>query len=132
MEIPSFASYNKTSTYHTNGNNGLIVTSPQDNKRPYFRYKITDISNLIGKTILFSCDVKSLTDLLNITIYQNNGNNYSVTKTEVPANTENSYNVTTTVANETVYVLVGIEFKNSVNQGASFYTDNWRLCEIRD
>ena len=120
----------KSTTYHTNGNYGIIVTNTTNNKKPSVRYWIDDISHLIGQTISFSCDVKTLNDPLIATIYQYDGTNYSVIKTEIPTNTENNYHVTTTVKDTTTALWIGIEFKNLVNQGTSLYTDNWILLII--
>lgn len=119
--------YDKTINFHTNGNYGIIATCTTNGKQPYVRYWFEEVSNLIGQTISYSCDVKSLNDPLSICIYQYDGTNYANSRIEVPVNTEGEYVITTNVNNTTIALWIGIEFKNSVNQGDSFYTDNWEL-----
>ena len=122
--------YNKTTDYYTNGNYGLIASCTQNGKRPYIRTEFEPVSNLIGKTISYSCDIKSLNNPLTVTIFQNNGTTYSVTKSYVPTNTDDTYTITTLVKDDTILLLIGIEFQENVNANASFYTDNWCLKEV--
>ncbi|MBQ6100594.1 MAG: hypothetical protein IJL02_12125, partial [Methanobrevibacter sp.] len=119
--------YNKTTDYHTNGNYGLIASCDTNGKRPHVRTWYTSLSGLIGKTISFSCDVKSLEDPLIAIIYQSDGTTFRASSLQVPANTERNYVVTTTVYDTTVSLWIGVEFKNAVNENHSFYTDNWKL-----
>ena len=119
--------YNQTTDYHTNGNYGLIASCSKDEFRPFLRTWFEPVSNLIGETISFSCDVKSLNDPLTVTVYQYDGSTYSSSRINVPANTESRYVVTTTVANTTIALWLGIEFQQRVNTGNNFYTDNWKL-----
>ena len=123
----STITYSKSTTYHINGDYGIIATNTTNNKKSYIRYWIDNISHLIGHTISFSCNVKTLNEPLDEVIYQYDGTSYTKSLTEIPRNTENNYYVTAIVKDTTIAFWIGIDFHNIVNQGASFYTDNWRL-----
>ena len=119
-------SYSKTTTHHTNGNYGLIATCTKNDYRPYIRYWINDVSELIGETISYSADVKT-TKALNLKIYQYDGSTYSSTSVTIPENNENRYIVTTNVKDTTTALWIGIEFQTVQQEGETFYTDNWEL-----
>ena len=122
----SMVSYSKTTTYHTNGNYGLIATCTKNDYRSYIRYWINDVSELIGETISYSADVKT-TKALNLKIYQYDGSTYSSTSVTIPENNENRYIVTTNVKDTTTALWIGIEFQTAQQEGETFYTDNWEL-----
>ena len=119
-------SYSKTTTYHTNGNYGLIATCTKNDYHSYIRYWINDVSELIGETISYSADVKT-TKALNLKIYQYDGSTYSSTSVTIPENNENRYIVTTNVKDTTIALWIGIEFQTAQQEGETFYTDNWEL-----
>ena len=119
-------SYSKTTTHHTNGNYGLIATCTKNDYRPYIRYWINDVSELIGETISYSADVKT-TKTLNMKIYQYDGSTYSSTSVTIPENNENRYIVTTNVKDTTTALWIGLEFQTAQQEGETFYTDNWEL-----
>ena len=122
-------SYDKTTEYNTNGDYGLKCINSANNKRPYVRYWIDDVFELIGKTISYSADVKN-SQALKICIYEYDGSNYDSSQVQIPENSEDTFTATRTIASTTVALWVGVEFKQTQNQGAYFYTDNWCLEEI--
>lgn len=119
-------SYSKTTTYHTNGNYGLIATCTKNDYHSYIRYWINDVSDIIGEVISYSADVKT-TKSLKLCIYQYDGSNYTGASVVIPKNNENRYIVTTNVKDTTTALWIGIEFQTAQQEGETFYTDNWEL-----
>lgn len=119
-------SYNTTTEYHTNGNHGILATNTTNNKRPYIRLWISDISTLIGNTISYTADVKTVY-ALKLCIYEHDGSNYTGHNVIIPANSEDTFTVTCAVASTTTALWTGIEFQSAQNQGDYFYSDNWIL-----
>ena len=119
-------SYSKTTTYNTNGNYGIIATNTRNDQKPYLRYWFDDVSELIGKTISYSSDVKTTKSLI-LFIYQYDGSKYTFDLVHIPENSENKYTLTTIVKDTTTALWIGPEFQTAQQEGETFYTDNWEL-----
>ena len=100
------------------------------NASGYIRFKLTDVSNLMGKTIKFSCDLKTESSL-NLRLFYNIAGTYSWVGTNVPANSEDNFNVEYLVNNNVSELLFNVNYSGgSSTDDIIFYTDNWCLTVI--
>lgn len=100
------------------------------NASGYIRFNLTDVSNLLGKTINFSCDLKTESSL-NLRIFYNIGGTYSWVGNSVPANSEDNFNVEYLVNNNVSGLLFNVNYPGgSSTEDIIFYTDNWCLTIV--
>ena len=124
-----YISLNKSNEWSSNGDYSAKVIMKSD-KSGYIRFSLTDLSNLLGKTIKFSCDLKTESSL-NLRIFYNIAGTYSWVGTSVPANSEDNFNVVYSVNNDVSQLLFDIDNVINVSTGdIIFYTDNWCLTVI--
>ena len=109
----------KSNEYSTNGEYSARVEVPS-NKTGYVRYRIYDVTHLIGEQVTFQCDVKT-NNPLTLEVYEYYNSRYNRTSLTIPANSEDSFSITLTVNDSTSTILLDI----ASNIGNVFFTDNW-------
>ena len=102
----------------------------KSDKSGYIRFSLTDLSNLLGKTIKFSCDLKTEVPL-KMRIFYKIGANYESVAIGIPWNAEGNFEVEYSVNNDVSQLLFDIDNVINVSTGdIIFYTDNWCLTVI--
>ena len=124
-----FISVNKSNEWSSNGNYSA-KTIMDSSKSGYIRFNLTEVSNLLGKTIKFSCDLKTESPL-NMRIFYKIGADYRYVTTDIPWNVEGNFEVEYFVNDNVSQLLFSID--NVINVSTEdiiFYTDNWCLTII--
>lgn len=108
--------------YSSNGKYSAKVTYTGTG---YVRYKITDVSEYLSKTLTFSANVNTPAQLELSLYYLLNGQ-YTQVKVVIPANSCDDYSVSTTLPSEGVsQILFSLDSRQSTT--FSCYTDDWWL-----
>lgn len=124
-----YISANKSNEWSSNGNYSA-KTIMDSSKSGYIRFNLTDVSNLLGKTIKFSCDLKTESPL-NMRIFYKIGADYQYVTTDIPRNVEGNFEVEYFVNDNVSQLLFNINHVINVStEDIIFYTDNWCLTII--
>lgn len=92
----------------------------------YFGRNVEDVSDLIGKTVIFSCNILTNNPIfLSIYIHDSIQNTYSNARVSVISdNILNKFTISTVILENTDRILFRIDTNK---QGTILYTDNWEV-----
>lgn len=100
----------------------------QEGLSQYLRYKMNNVSSLIGKTINFKAWTYSKFKL-KIELHEYYNSSYHSYRTIIPANYNGLSNITLTVNNNTSILLFTVAHYEE-SSDVIFYTDNWELTVV--
>ena len=93
-------------------------------------YKLTDASEILGKTIQFSVYVKTPIEL-KLEIYQYVNGSYQSQTVTIPASSDTTSSVQLLIDSDAEHLLFRINYRGTtLENGESFFTDNWCLEEV--